>query len=197
MLLACNWDVFAPALKAPGQARHEAHWIEVEDHQPIKVAPCWASPKELVQWTEIDKMLAAGVVQPSHSPWASPVVLVTKKDGSTRFCVDYWGLNHIMDNILDMLARSVWRSSLDLVSGYWQIPVHEDDIEKMAFVTWHGTFEFTVMPFGLTNAPASFQCDMDIVLLGLNWVSTLVYIDDITVFSTSFDNHIQEVFDWL
>ncbi len=210
-LLMRNRDVFAPALLAPGQARHEPHRIEVDGHRPIKVAPRRVSPKELiVQKTEIGKMLGAGVVWPSHSPWASPVVLVTKKDGSTRFCVDYWGLNCItkcdsyplphVDDILDMLAGSVWRSSLDLVSGYWQIPVHEDDIEKMAFATQHGTFEFTVMPFGLTNALASFQCDMDIVLLGLNWVSTLVYIDDITVFSTSLDNHIQhlqEVFDWL
>jgi hypothetical protein len=84
-----------------------------------------------------------------------------------RFCVDYRGLNHItkhdsyplpcVDDILDMLAGSVWQSSLDLVLGYWQIPVHEDDIEKTAFATCHGTYEFTVMLFGLTNALASFQ----------------------------------------
>jgi hypothetical protein len=83
-LLTLNHDMFMPALHAPGQAQHEAHWIEVEGHWPIKVAPWHMSPKELVvQKTEIRKMLAAGVMQPSHSPWASPVVLVTKKDRLT------------------------------------------------------------------------------------------------------------------
>jgi hypothetical protein len=128
----------------------------------------------------------------------------------TQFCINYHSLNQVMkrdsylllwvDDILNMLAGLVWRLSLDLISGYWQIPVHEDDIEKTVFVTWHGTFEFTVMPFSLTNAPASFQRDMDIVLSALNWVSTLVYINDIIIFSVSFNNHLQhlqEVFDQL
>jgi hypothetical protein len=98
-----------------------------------------------------------------------------------------------VDDILDMLVGLVWRLSLDLILGYWQILVHEDDIEKTVFVTWHGTFKFMVMPFGLTNMPASFQRDMDIVLLGLNWVSTLVYIDDIIIFSVLFDDHLQHL----
>ncbi|ELR23828.1 uncharacterized protein ACA1_335550 [Acanthamoeba castellanii str. Neff] len=99
-----------------------------------------------------------------------------------------------------MLAGSMWRLSLNLILGYWQIPVHEDNIKKTTFTTWHGTFEFMVMPFGLTNAPASFQRDMDIILSGLNWVSTLVYINNIIVFSISFKDHLQhlqEVFDQL
>ncbi len=210
-LLTTNRAVFAPALTRPGQAKHAPHEIDVQGHRPIKAHPRRTSPKEmLIQQVEVEKMLKAGVVQPSHGSWASPVVLVTKKDGTTRFCVDYRALNRItkkdsyplprVDLILDTLAKSVWRSSLDLVSGYWQIPVHERDIEKTAFATQHGTFEFTVMPFGLTNAPASFQRDMDVVLSGLNWVSTLVYIDDIIVFSKTFEEHmvhLQEVFDRL
>ncbi|ELR15360.1 pol polyprotein [Acanthamoeba castellanii str. Neff] len=98
------------------------------------------------------------------------------------------------------MVGSVWRLSLDFISGYWQIPVHKDNIEKTAFMTQHSTFKFTVMPFRLTNTPASFQRDMDIVLSGLNWVSTLVYINDIIVFSVSFKDHLQhlqEVFDQL
>jgi hypothetical protein len=105
-----------------------------------------------------------------------------------------------VDDILDMLAGSIWRSSLDLVSGYWQIPVQEDNIEKTAFAMRHRTYEFTMMLFGLTNAPASFQRDMDIILSGLNWVSTLVYIDNIIIFSATFDDHLlhlQAVFNWL
>src|SRR3989344_309278 len=103
-------------------------------------------------------MSDTGVVRPSCSPWASPVVLVTKKDGSTRFCIDYHSLNQVMkhdsyplpqvNNILDALGQSRWRSTLDLVSGYWQIPVHKDDIEKTAFMTQHRTYEFMVMLFG-------------------------------------------------
>lgn len=76
-----------------------------------------------------------------------------------------------MDNILNMLGQS----TVDLVSGYWQIPVHKDNIKKTAFTTCHSTFKFTVMPFRLTNTPTSFQQDMDVVLLGLNWVSMLVH----------------------
>ncbi|ELR17279.1 RETRotransposonlike family member [Acanthamoeba castellanii str. Neff] len=163
-----------------------------------------------MQKTKIRKTLGAGVMHPSHSPWVLLVVLVTKKDRLTQFCINYHGLNQVMkwdsyplphvDDILNMLVGSVWRLSLNLILGYWQILVHEDDIKKTVFVTWHGTFEFMVMLFGLTNVLASFQRDMDIILSGLNWVSTLVYINDIIVFSVSFEDHLQhlqEVFNWL
>jgi hypothetical protein len=93
-LLTDNRDVFAPSLTHPGQANHAPHEIDVQGHRPVKSHPRRASPKEMVvQSTEISKMLSAGVVRPSKGPWASPVVLVTKKDGTTRFCVDYWVLN--------------------------------------------------------------------------------------------------------
>ncbi len=155
-------------------------------------------------------MLIAGVMWPSHSLWASPVVLVMKKDGSTQFCIDYHRLNHVtkqdsyplpqVDNILDMLVGSVWQSSLDLMSGYWQILVHKEDGEKTTFATRHGMCKFMVMPFGLTNVPTSFQHDMGIVLSRLNWISTLVYINDIIMFSSMFEvhvQHLQEVFNQL
>jgi hypothetical protein len=102
--------------------------------------------------------------------------------------------------ILDMLLKLVWQSTLDLVRGYWQIPVQEEDIKKTAYIMQHGMYKFMVMPFGLTNMLASFQWDMDVVLSGLNWVLTLVYINDIIVFSRTFEDHLghlQEVFQQL
>ena len=139
-------------------------------------------------------MLTGGQIEPSDSPWSSPVVLVTKKDGGTRFCVDYRRLNLAtvtdayplprIDDTLDMLAGKRWFSTLDLASGYWQ----PDALCKTAFATYSGLFQFKVMPFGLRNAPATFERLMDRVLQGLRWSRCLVYLDDIISFGTTFDD---------
>ena len=126
-------------------------------------------------------------MSPSKSPWASTIVLVTK-DGSIRFCVDYRKINAVtckdaypiprVDDTLDTLSGSTWFSTIDLKSGYWQVEMAPQDREKTAFCTQEGSFEFNVMPFGLCNAPATFQHLVDCVLVGLQWSSCLVYIDD-------------------
>ncbi len=136
-------------------------------------------------------MLGRSVIQPSSSPWASPVLLVPNKDGSLRFYIDYRNVNSVtrkdayplprVDDTLDTLAGSKWFSTLDLLSGYWQVEVSPEDRNKTAFCTHEGLFEFRVMPFGLCNAPATFQRLMDAVLAGLQWSSCLVYIDDIVI----------------
>ena len=115
---------------------------------------------------QLAKMQAQGVIHPSTSPWASPVVLVRKKDGTLRFCVDYRALNAVtkpdvfpilrIDDLLDQLGQCIIFSTLDLAAGYWQIKVHPDSQEKTAFTTHQGLYEFSVMPFGLRNAPATF-----------------------------------------
>ena len=156
---------------------------------------------------QLHAMQETGVVQPSSSPWASPVVLVRKKDGSHRFCVDYRQLNSAtrldsyplprIDDLLDVLGQAQYFTTLDLAAGYWQIPVHQDSIPKTAFITPQGLYEFRVMPFGLTNAPSAFQRLMQGILTELNpperpsFVS--VYIDDVLIYSRTMEDHLDHL----
>ena len=176
--------------------------------QPARRMP-YAARQEVAR--HIQKMQEANIIQPSSSPWSSPIVLVKKKDGTLRFCVDYRRLNSVtkadtfplprMDDILDQLGNCKFFSTLDLKSGYWQIRVHPDSQEKTAFVTHQGLYEFSVMPFGLMNAPAVFQRLMQQVVMGLNPEAgpdyVAVYLDDILVFSKSLEehrNHLKQLF---
>ena len=148
-------------------------------------------------------MLEKDSIQTSNSPWASLIVLVQKKNGTLRFCVDYRRFNAItrkyayplprVDNTLDTLAESQWFTTLDLISGYWQVEVHPSDHEKTAFCTPEGLFEFKVMPCGLCNAPATFQRLMNSVLAGLPWNTCLVYLDDIIVLGKTFPSHLENI----
>ena len=132
---------------------------------------------------------------------ASPVVLVGKKDGSLRFCVDYRKLNAItrkdayplprVDDSLEALSGSKWFSTLDLLSGYWRVEVDERGRPRTAFTAGDGLFEFGVMPFGLCNAPAVFRRLMDLVLSGIWWEHCLVYINDIIIMGKTLKNRLQ------
>ncbi|UYV80839.1 ASB3, partial [Cordylochernes scorpioides] len=179
------------------------HKIETRNHQPIKHRPYRVSPTErqAIQ-TEVDKMLDAGIIRHSESPWSSPVILVKKKDGDWRFCVDYRRLNKVtkkyvyilprIDDTLDSLKGAKFYSSKDLRSGYWQIEVDKADREKTAFITPDGLYEFLVMPFGLCNAPATFERMMDKILKGLKWTMALC-LDDIVVYSKLFNEHLHRL----
>ncbi len=157
-----------------------------------------AREQEIVD-EQVAAMLAAGAVQPSDSPWAAPVVLVTKKGGDIRFCVDYRALNARtardeyplprVDDLLPKLRRCRVFTTLDLARGYWQVPLHVDSRALTAFRTSRGLFEFTVMPFGLTNAPASFQRAVDTVFKGLMGTFVFAFMDDIVVGSESVEDH--------
>lgn len=150
---------------------------------------------------EVKTMLRKKVIKPSNSSWLSPVVLIKKPDNSYRFCVDYRKLNQVTvrDNfplplitgLLDRLSGNKIFTTLDLKSGYWQLPLDEASAEKTAFIANGELYEFNFLPFGVMNGPASFSRLMNIVLKGIK--SCMCYIDDIIIFSASVEDHIQDV----
>lgn len=178
-------------------------------HVPEGAAPIRAQPyrtgafKRQIIADQVNKMLRMKVIRPSHSDWASPVVIVPKKNGKARFCVDYRRLNAItkkdaypipkMDDCLDYLVDATYFTSLDCTADYWQVPLRECDKEKTAFTCHYGPFDYNTMPFGLTNAPVTFQRALDIILSGLKWQVCLVYLDDVIIFSDTAEQHIKDV----
>ena len=170
------------------------HTIETKG-PPLRQPYCSQNPAvRREEMAQVQQMLSSGVIRPSNSPWSSPVVMVKKKDGSLWFCVDFRQLNSAtmkdahpiprIDDLLDTLHGARWFSTLDLKSGYWQVPIQEWDKEKTAFRTSSGQlFQFNQGPFGLCNAHATFSRLMDRVLAGLHWETCLFYLDDIIVFA--------------
>ena len=154
----------APGEPVTGRSKSVQHEIETNEGRPVRCGPRRLAPAGLRREQDcVKEMLTAGQIEPSDSPWASPVVLVTKKDGSTRFCVDYRRLNAMtikdayplprIDDSLRLLGNQQWFSTMDLASGYWQVAMSPEAKRKAAFVTNEGLFQFRVMPFGLCNAP--------------------------------------------
>ena len=203
-LLVAYRDVFAADKTDFGRTNQIQHQIETGGASPVRQRSRRIAPTQREETTKmLQDMLNKQIIQPSTSPWASPIVLVRKKDGTLRFCVDYRKLNALtrkdayplprIDDALDTLAGSKWFTTLDLISGYWQVEMSDDDREKTAFCTPDGLFEFNVMPFGLCNAPATFQRLMDAVLAGLQWSSCLVYLDDVIIPGKDFEDHLQNI----
>ena len=180
------------------------HQIDTCGAAPIR-QPYRRMPKafEGEEETYLKQQIEAGVVVPSTSSWASPVALVRKKDGSVRFCVEYRRLNEVtvkdayplprIDMVLDCLSSARLFSTVDLQSGYWQLEMHPKDRHKTAFITKYGLFEYSKLPFGLCNAPGTFQRCMELIFQGLQWKTVLIYLDDIIVFSSRFDEHMQRL----
>ena len=200
-LLLSYADVLACSTSDLGRTDRLQHHIYTGDAAPVRQPVRRVSPHRREEVRQLlQEMLANGVIEPSTSPWASPIVLVQKKDGSMRFCVDYRKVNDVtqkdayplprIDTTLDTLHGSQWFSTLDLLSGYWQVEVAKSDRLKTAFCATEGLFQFRVMPFGLCNAPATFQRLMDLVLAGLQWSECLVYLDDVIVLGRTFDEHL-------
>ena len=185
------------------------HKINTGDAAPIKCRPYRHS---IAEQQELDKMIAAfleaRLIRESSSPWSAPVVLVRKKDGGYRFCVDWRQLNAVtkkdsmplprIDDTLHRLHGSKYFSTIDFTSGYHQVEMEEESIEKTAFATQTGLYEFTVMGMGLTNSPATFTRLITQMLRPLQWKNCLSYLDDLIIYSPSFTDHLthlKSVFD--
>ena len=203
-LLGKYGDIFSKDEHDLGRTGIIKHKISVDNTRPIRQA-MRRVPVHMQDEVDrqLDLMLEHDIIQPSTSPWASAIVLVKKKDGSRRFCIDYRRLNDVtvkdayplprIDESLDQLAGAKWFSCLDLSAGYWQVEVDPDDRQKTAFITRRGLYEFNVMPFGLCNAPATFERLMELVLSGLHWQICLIYLDDIIIFGKTFAEMIQNL----
>ena len=211
-LIRSHRDVFALTDAELGQTNLVTHRIDTGDTGPIKTPPHRASPAKMpIIREEVQSMLDKGVIQPSKGPYSAPIVLQTKKDGSWRFCVDYRKLNNVtikdafrisrIQQTFDALKGQKYFSSLDLASGYWQIPVAEEDRPKTAFVTPDGGFyEYVMMPFGLSNALGTFQQLMNDLFREHLWKWALVFLDDVLVYSLSDESnfaHLRETFQLL
>lgn len=192
-----HWRCF---LGKKGLTRLVEHRIETGTSNPVHSSPYRVSEVERrVIQKQVQKMREEGIITLSHSPWSSSVVLVRKKNGEIRFCVDYRRLNALtvkdvyplprIEDVLHRLSGARFFTSLDLESGFWQVPMAKEHREKTAFVTPDGLFEFLCLPFGLCGAPPTFQRLMDRVLDGLKWTECLVYMDDILVFGGSIKEH--------
>lgn len=181
------------------------HRIITTDELPVRKRPYKVSiEKQSFVEGQIKELLDKKIIRPSSSPWASPVVVVQKKEGGSRFCVDYQGMNaktHLdaypmpqIQDILESLHGATVFSTLDLKSGYWQLEMESDGVKKTAFITSSGLYEFLRLPFGLKNAAASFQRLMEHVLRELKGKCCMVYIDDVVVYSKNEQEHLQQVF---
>ena len=187
----------------PGRTETTSIEIVTGDASPVHLPP-YQLPKSRHETVrgEIKQLLQAGIIKPSTSPWASPIVLVPKRDGTLRLCVDYRCLNKVtrpdpfpmprIDDLLDGLGSAEYITTLDLTKGYWQVPVHPNSQQKTAFVTPFGKYEFLTMPFGLVGAPATFQRLMNEILADIS-TFTAAYLDDTVIFSRSWPEHLNHI----
>lgn len=193
----------------PTQTHLLSHDIDVGDHKPIKQHAYRVNPtKRAIMQQEVQYLLDHGFALPSNSSWSSPSLLVPKPDQTSRFCNDFRKVNAVtkpdsfplprMDDLVDRVGSATFVTKLDLLKGYWQVPLTNRASEISAFVTPDHFLQYTVMPFGLRNAPATFQRLMNTVLHGVR--NCEVYLDDMVAYSSTWTEHLKtlcEIFDRL
>lgn len=202
-------EIIPPGLfqERPGYTSVVEHPIPLKDSTPVRQR-MYRVPERLLPSlkSEVEDMLALGVIERSSSEWSNPVVLVPKKDGTMRFCIDFRRVNaqsHFdaypmprLEDLIERLGKASFITTLDLCKGYWQVPLARNARPYTAFRTPQGLFQFTVMPFGLQGAPATFQRLMDVVLAGTESFAA-AYLDDIVIFSATWREHLLHLGDVL
>ena len=197
-------DIFSINNLDIGCCKVVQHEINTETEQPIhqqiRRVPLGLEDKVDNLVTDL---LSKGIIKPSESPWNAPIVVVTKKSGDIRLCIDYRKLNAITkrpifpipetSQLFDSLHGANYFSSLDLSNAYYQVEMSKKDREKTAFATRRGQYEFQRMPFGLSGAPSTFQRMMTLILKSENWEKCLIYLDDVLVFSRGFEQHMERL----
>ena len=192
-------DQFSKSSHDLGSTNLVEHTIKTApDCKPVKLRPYRIplSKREFAE-NEIKAMAEKGLIEPSHSAWCAPAVLVPKRDGTTRFCIDYRRLNQLtipdshplprIDDTLEALGGSKWFSTLDLKSGFHQVSIAEEDRPKTAFsIPGSGLWQWRVLPFGLINSPSVFERLMERVFAGLTFLILLIYLDSLVVQSHFF-----------
>lgn len=200
-LLLKYQSIFHQPSSLPPPQQHDHHINLLLTANLVNVRP-YRYPH--FQKTEIEKqvseLLDFGLIQPSRSPFSSLVLLVKKKDGTWRMCVDYRVLNVItvrerfplptIEELLDELGKALWFSKLDLWQGFHQILMAEEDIQKIAFRTHHGHYKYRVMPFGLCNVPSTFQAAMNALLSPFLRKFATVFFDDILIYNATLNDHL-------
>lgn len=197
-------ELFSEPIGIPPSLSHTHTIPLVSGAQPFRLKPYRYTPfqKDEIE-RQVTHLLKTNMIKESTSPFASPALLVKKKTGDWRLCVDYRRLNAytvknkfplpVIEELFEELHGAKWFTTLDLKSGFHQIMVHEDDQYKTAFQTHHGHFEYKVMPYGLTGAPATFQFVMNHILAALLRKCVVVFIDDILIYSKTFEDHVKHV----
>ncbi|CAC5385211.1 Transposon Ty3-I Gag-Pol polyprotein,Transposon Ty3-G Gag-Pol polyprotein [Mytilus coruscus] len=202
-----NRSIFANSLKELGCTHLYNHHIEtVPGAKPFRSPPYRQTPKvRAEQDRQVKELLDSDIIEPSCSNWASPVVMCFKKSGEMRMAINYRKVNSLnipqtfplphMESVFDAIGevKAQYFSCVDLKSGFHQVPLTEESKHKSAFITQTGIYQFKRMPFGLMNSPITFQAMMSHVLRGLNWKFVLVYVDDILIFSQTFEDHLNHL----
>lgn len=197
-------DIFSHNKKDLGFCKYLKHEIDIKENSPIQQMKTKV-PLNVEDWVDnqVDKLKEMGVIRESTSPWSAPVVVVKKKSGDFRLCIDFRRLNSLTikpiysipdtQSLFNHLEEAKVFSSIDVSNAYYQIGIREEDKKLTAFSTRKGHWEFNRMPFGLSGAPFSFQRLMNIILREENWLMCLVYLDDVLIFAKNFDEHMRRL----
>ena len=206
-LISQNREAFAVDIQHLGKTELQYHRIDTGNARPVAQRFYRTSPKMREEMErQIKELLENGLIEPSTSEWRSPVVTLKKPgDAGYRFAIDYRKVNAVsektsfplprLDDVWDAIgeAKATYFTVLDMASGFWQLPLHPETKHKSSFITQQGQYQWNMMPFGLSNDTSTFQMTMSKVFGDLIFKSILIYVDDLIVYSSSFEQHLKDL----